>query len=196
MKPTFKKPNIKGPRFRNKAERIIDQDFYVKLTKMYPDLVISRKDVKKILNTFHLLCTEVIAETRDGLELLEQLGNIIVGKFKTQDFWKGDIQKCFEYQTKIDYLNWESNEWVCKIFYSNFANKYRFKNAALWGFESCKPLKKAVSKAFTKDPHKYIFADNYNRINKTFRLANKELKEKLRIEYLNKKNQESSNESE
>jgi len=182
MRSTYKKPNVKGPRFRNKVKRALDQDFFVKLTKMYPDLTISRQDVRKILNTFHAICIKEIAETRDGIELLEQLGNIIVGKFKTQETWKGNVPKSIQYETKIDYLNWEQNEWICKIFYSNFASKYRFRNAALWAFEPVKSMKKVVSKAFTKDPYKYVFADHYNRINKVFRLAKKALNEKLKAQ--------------
>lgn len=182
MRSTYKKPNRKAPRFRNKVKRALDPDFFVKLTKMYPDLSITRQDVRKILNTFHAICIKEIAETRDGIELHEQLGNIIVGKFKTQEFYSGNPLVSYQYETKIDFLNWEQNEWICKIFYSNFASKYRFRNAALWAFEPARPMKKAVSKAFIKDPHKYVFADHYNRINKIFRLAKKALNEKLKAQ--------------
>ena len=180
MRSTYKKPNRKAPRFRNKVKRALDQDFFVKLTKMYPDLTISRQDVRKILNTFHAIAIQVIAETRDGFEFHEQLGNIIVGKFKTQEIWKGNVPESIKYETKIDYLNWEQNEWICKIFYSNFASKYRFRNAALWAFEPARSMKKSVSKAFVKDPYKYVFADHYNRINQVFRLAKKRLNDKLK----------------
>ena len=180
MKSTFKQPNRKAPRFRNKVKRALDQDFFVKLTKMYPDLAISKQDVRKILNTFHSICIDIVAETRDGLELPDQLGFILLGKFKTQEFWKGDVQKSLFYNTKIDPLNWEQIEWICKIFYSNFASKYRFKNASLWAFEAARPMKKKASKAFSKNPHKYIFADPHNKISKIFRLAKKALNEKLK----------------
>ena len=187
MKPSFKQPNIKGPRFRWKVEKGVDRDFFERLKKVYPDLTISKKDVRIILNTFHELCNDVIAENRDGLELLEQLGYILIGKMKVKEFYSKDTTKSIQYNRPLDFTNWESNGWICKIYYSNFASKYRFKNAKFWGFEASRPLKKKVSKAFIKNHTQYIVADDYKRISKVFRQDAQKLRIKLQIQKNNSK---------
>ena len=79
---TYHEPNKKGPRFRRNFKRVLNQEFFKRLRKEYPDLMLSVKDVHKIIETFHELCREVISTNRDGLELPEQLGHVFVAAFK------------------------------------------------------------------------------------------------------------------
>lgn len=178
MKP-FREPDRHKPRFRKNIIKVLNQEFYKKLFKEHPDLVLSRQDIKLIMNTFHELCKNVIADTRDGLELMEQLGYIILGAYKKKESMI-DQKKSMEYQQQVVHRNWNSDSWLCKINYSNFASKYRFKNSTLWAFEANRILSKKVSNAFIKDHKKYTILDDYFKINYLFRVHNKILKEKLK----------------
>jgi len=185
MNNQYREPDRKAPRFRYSTFKSINQDFFLKFKKDNPDLFFSFRDVKNILKIFHLLCLDIIANTRDGLELPEQLGYILLGKFKSADFEPIDEQTSKKYNRKVYYKNWESNEWVCKIFYSNYASKYRFKNAKLWAFQPGRPMTKKTSKAFTKNPYMYLYADHYSRISRLFRDHNRKLREIIKQQKLN-----------
>lgn len=175
----MKQPDRKAPRFRHTEKRVLNSELVEKIQKLFPNLKLSRKDIRFIINTFNSLCADTIAETRDGIELPEQLGYVVLGKCKTKEFWSPDHKKTWIYDTRVDFTNYESNQWVCKVFYSNFAHKYRFKNCKYWGFEASRPLKQKVSKAFIKWHTKYIIADDYYRINKVYKENKKALKIKL-----------------
>lgn len=180
MKKSYRRPDKKAPRYRKNTLRILNRDFYVRLHKKHPDLNLCVKDIKNIIDTFHNLCKDIIAETRDGLELPEQLGYMVLGKSKVKEFYSKDVEASFKYEMPIDFKNWDSNGWLCKIFYTNYAAKYRFRNAHLWAFHAGRDLKKKVSNAFKKDFNKYIVYDNHNKISQIYRKANKILKEKLK----------------
>jgi len=168
----YKEPDRHSKRFRNNKIDAISQEFFNNFMKTHPDFAFSTVDIRRILKTFHELCNKIIAETRDGLELPEQLGYIVLGKQRIRDVDEIiDSKLTMKYHKKILHSNWEENQWFCKIYYTNFANKYRFKNSALWGFQASRKLKQNVSKAFKKNPTTYIYLDNYGKVNKIFREA-------------------------
>ncbi len=178
MPKPYKKPDLNKPRKRRDAKRVLNTAFYKKFHKENPDTGLVNMDIKKIIITFHELCTDVIANTRDGLEFPEQLGYIFLGSCKPKDA-AADPIKSQEVGQEVLTPNWNSNGWLCKISYTNFANKYKFKNFNFWGFEASRPLKRKVSKAYSKDYKKYVILDDY-RLSYIFKAANKRLRNKLR----------------
>lgn len=152
----------KGPRFRKPVRTILNSEFYKKFKKDLPGLSVSSEDIKNIINTFHSLCIDVIATTRDGLELYNGLGYIIVGSYKSApgiNYHPGGI----------NYQNWETDKRSCKIYYTNVPSKYKFKFHDLWGFCPGRPMKKKVSESFKEKHTDYYIVDANKKIAKLFK---------------------------
>lgn len=175
----YNKPDLHKPRVRRTVKKILNIKFYRRFYKQHKALNLTKKDIRNIIFTFHGLCTDSIANTRDGIELPEQLGYIFLGSCKKKEK-PVDEKKSMEYNIQLNQLNWDSNGWLCKVSYTNFASKYRFKNAHLWAFQSSKVLKTKVSHAYRKDYKKYVIIDNFKKLNHIFRLAKMKLKDILK----------------
>lgn len=160
-------PDRSAPRFRYNTKKVIDQEFYKKLNKEYPDLCFKHTDVKKIMDTFHDLCKDVIANNRDGLDLPEQIGTIFVAQFK-----KDIIKSKNEFYKQLfsdSSWEWKTGQHICKILYINSLQKYKFKNSIFWTFVAGRDLKKRVSQAYVKNHTKYIKLKNFFQLRPLFR---------------------------
>ena len=76
----FKKPNIKGPRFRPDVYQVMNPKLFNDFRKKhlrYKD--VSDKDLRKIGKAFNILFWENVIDVRDGVELPEGLGYVFVG---------------------------------------------------------------------------------------------------------------------
>ncbi len=151
----------KGPRFRKPAYPVINQEFHRKVKKELPGLIVSTQEIKEIINVFHEVCIETIANTRDGLELPFGLGYIIVAAVRTNR--EHFIQEATNYQ------NWETNQYMCKIFYTNRPSKYKFKFNKIWGFKAGRQLKKAVSQSFSQNHTKFYIMSPLLSISQVFK---------------------------
>jgi hypothetical protein len=174
----FNPPDRNSPRFRQKYLRILNLEFYKKLNKEYPDLELTNKEIKDIIFAFHHECTEVIANNRDGIELPKQLGFIVLGACKKKELPHNEGLS-EQLGVQVYNKNWESNQWICKVCYTNYPTKYKFKNHRFWGFEAGRPLKKAVSNAFIANYKKYVILDNFMKIATLYRKDNAALRKKL-----------------
>ena len=65
--------------------------------------------------------------------------------------------------------NWESDQYIAKIFYTNFETKYRFKNHELWGFKGVRDFTRNVGKTYPLQWKKYLMVDNMMKISRLFR---------------------------
>jgi hypothetical protein len=70
---------------------------------------------------------------------------------------------------KVQHQNWESDQYLAKIFYTNFETKYRFKFHELWGFTALRDFKRTVGKTYPKEWKKYVVVDNLTKISRLFR---------------------------
>lgn len=181
----FNQPNKKGPRFRKNLKRVINLEFIKKFKKEHPEISLSNKEIRLIMDTFHQLCKDVICETRDGLELPEQLGLLILTRMKLPHSKLMDERKAAIYKKKFPIPGY-----LCKIVYTNYSTKYKFKNAQLWGLEPGRPFKKQASENFTKNHTLYQISDNHNRINKMYYKANDIVREIVKENLRNKTEEE------
>lgn len=186
----YNKPDLSAPRYFVKTLKIINQEFFDKFRKEYPDLLLSNKDIRKTIHIFNELCVDQIANNRDGLELPEQLGFILVGSCKKKEP-PIDEKLSSELELEIQQKNWESNQWLCKVCYTNFASKYKFRNSNLWAFEAGRVLKRKASAAYKENYKKYVVLDNFRKLNHLFQDANKAVMEKV---YKNKQEQQNEQE--
>ena len=165
MRKSFNKPNLKAPRYRKKVHHIINEDFYKRFYKKYPEYKEKKKsEIYNIVKTFNTnVCQEVI-NNRDGVELPESLGWLFIGTCKATHRGNVDLGKSIKYGIKVSNKNWETDGKVAKIFYSNYAPKYKYKHREYWGFKPCRSFKRLVSKSYPDNWPIYIEVERDKKI--------------------------------
>lgn len=167
----FRRPNLNAPRYRPTKLNLTNNDFYQEFISANPKYKsLSAEKFKSIIKTFNGKIWENVVSYRDGVELPEQLGYLFIGTCprKTQKE-NIDFAKSMELGVKVTNKNWESDNYLAKIFYTNYETKYSFRNHEMWGFTAVRDFKRTVAKTYPKEWKKYLIIDNLFRISKLFR---------------------------
>jgi hypothetical protein len=165
----YKKPDLNAPRYRPKKLNLTNIDIYNKFLEENPHLErICLNKFKEVIKTFNGKIWQSVIESRDGVELPEQLGYIFIGTCPRKKS-NVDFKKSEHYGVKIQNQNWESDQYVAKIFYTNYEGKYKFRNHELWGFTAVRDFKRSVGQTYPKEWKKYVMVDNMVRVSRIFR---------------------------
>lgn len=169
MVKNYKKPDLKAPRYRPKKLNFTNVEFYNQFVQDNPRFAsLSIEQFKDVITSFNGKIWEKVVEDRDGVELPEQLGFIFIGtcprKKSNIDFRKSEL-----YGVKLQNQNWESDQYVAKIFYTNYETKYRFKHHEMWGFTGVRDFKRTIGKTYPTEWKKYVMVDNLVRVSRIFR---------------------------
>jgi len=176
MKKSYKKPDVKAPRFRQKGKVLVTDTLINKFKKKYPKY----KDITKVKfnNIIKLFNEEVwseVIENRDGVQLPEGIGYIFIGSCKNVKKYNFDFKTSSEYNTSVENKNWETDGNVAKIFYSSYSEKYHYKNRECWNFFACRNFKRSVSEEYPKRWTMYHEVNPHKKINEQFvKMARKE----------------------
>ncbi len=136
---------------------ILNGELLKEFKKKYPEYKnLTIKEFKKIITTFNFNITKGIIENRNGVELPDGLGYIFMGTCSSAKKNNIDYKKSYEQGFNTKHHNWESDNKLLKIFYTNQNTKYPFKNKQVWAFKAVKTFRKAASEAYIKDWAKYI----------------------------------------
>ncbi len=166
----FKKPDLHAPRYRPRIIDILNRAFYTGFKEKYPEYAaLSDKVLKKKIGLINGEIWKTVIRERDGVELPNGLGYLFIGSCPKK---KGDninYKLSGDHQKKIQHRNWESDDYIAKIFYTNYEQKYRFKFHELWGFEAVRQFKRAVSQEYPERWKRYQVVDNLLRISRLFR---------------------------
>jgi hypothetical protein len=128
---------------------------------------------------------QTVIERRDGVELPEQLGYLFIGTCPKKVSDNPDMVKSQQYGRLIQNQNWESDQYVAKIFYTNFETKYRFAFHEMWGFQAIRDFKRTVAKTYPTEWKKYVVVDNLQKVSKLFRVhRHKEFQKKDTLDQL------------
>lgn len=169
MLKSFKKPDLNAPRFRPKKLNLTNEKFYEQFVKDNPKLShLSVKDFKTIISTFNGRIWETVINERDGVQLPEQLGFLFIGTCPRKKD-NIDFEKSGQHGVKLQNRNWESDQHIAKIFYTNYETKYRFRNSDLWGFTAVRDFKRTLAKVYPDEWKKYVQVDNMIRVSRLFR---------------------------
>jgi len=167
----YKKPDLNAPRYRPTKLNLTNVDFYNRFIQENPKYSnLSIEEFKNVIKTFNGKIWETVINERDGVQLPEQLGYIFIGSCPRKITENTDYSKSSHFGVKIQNRNWESDQFVAKIFYTNFETKYRFKNHELWGFSGLRDFKRSVAIHYPKDWKKYIQVDNLLKVSRLFRV--------------------------
>lgn len=169
MPNTFKKPDLTAPRYRPKKLNLTNQEVYEDFIKNNPKYAhLKAEQFKQIISLFNGKIWQKVIEERDGVELPEQLGFIFIGTCPRKKS-NVDFSKSINHGVILQHQNWDSDNYMAKIFYTNYETKYRFKHNDLWGFTGLRDFKRSVGKTYPKEWKKYVMVDNLVRVSKIFR---------------------------
>jgi len=181
----YKKPDLNAPRYRPKRLNFTNKEFYNRFILDNPKhahLTIDK--FKEIINTYNGLIWKKVIDSREGVELPEQLGYLFIGTCPRKKS-NVDFHKSAEIGQKIQNQNWESDNYLAKIFYTNFETKYRFKQHELWGFSAVRDFRRTVGQTYPLEWKKYLVVDNMVRVSRIFRKEKfKQAKEEETIDLL------------
>lgn len=167
---TFHAPDLNAPRFRPKKCNLLNSAFCRRFRKKNPrHKNLTDADIKKIVTIFNGSIWNKIIDYRDGVELPEGLGYVFIGSCPRKVRDNPDFRKSIAYGYKVRNTNWESDQYVAKIFYTNYEDKYRFKFHQLWGFTGVRDFKRGVAHTYPSTWKKYVLVESNLKVSKLFR---------------------------
>lgn len=171
MTKEFKKPDLNAPRYRPRKCNLLNAAVYKKFIARYPRYkdTVDIDTFKEVISSFNGAIWQTVVDTRNGVELPEQLGYIFIGTCPRKKSDNPDYKKSAYYNIRSQNQNWESDQHIAKIFYTNFESKYRFRFHELWGFTAVRDFKRTVAHTYPKEWKKYVVIDNMQYVSKMFR---------------------------
>jgi hypothetical protein len=184
MCASFRKPDLKAPRFREKKFNILSKQLFVEFREKYKEHKdMSYEQFKDIITTFNNNLYNGVIDNRNGIELPEGLGFIFIGTCPPTKKPNIDYKKSMEYGVVTNHKNWDSNNNLMKIFYTNSKVKYHLQNKQLWAFEGVRDFKRTASKTYRDEWTKYVVVDKTKRISA---MIDKVKKKQYAVEITNK----------
>lgn len=169
MSKSFRKPDLKAPRFRAKRLNLLNASFYEAFREENPTFAyLTDKDIKNIISSVNGKIWQTVIDERDGIELPEQLGYIFIGSCPAKKI-NQNYKTSGELQQLIQHRNWKSDDYLAKIFYTNYGSKYKFQFSRLWGFKPVRQFSRSVGQTYPDQYLKYLVVDNKRYINEMFR---------------------------
>ena len=165
MSNVFNKPDLKAKRYGKKSCAINIPALVTAFKKKHPQYNTKlsqskyRSEYAKIIDQFTLYMKNKVLETRDGVELPEGLGYIMITSHKTKKKLLNKKQSEI-HGIKIYETNLHTDSFRAKISYTNDKMKYRLSNRDMWGFEAARTFKREVSKVFRENWTLFARTDN------------------------------------
>lgn len=165
-----KQPNLTGPRYRQSVSGTINAGMIREIKEKVP----SAKDytdqqIKDMIRAFNVNVWKTALDNRDGVELPEQIGHIFIGTCPPKKSPNVDFKMTAEYMKVIQHRNWESDNYLAKIFFTNYSSKYRFKNHEIWGFNAARQFTRTLGQVYPKQWKMYIQVDPKRKISVLYR---------------------------
>ena len=165
----FNKPNVKAARYRPSANTILNKEFFENFNKTHPKYKdLDNKILRKIIKRFNQVLCQTIIDTRDGVQLPEQIGWLFIGTCQRSKKDNIDFAKSSKYGIKVTNNNWETDGKLAKIFFSNYAPKHKIKNREFWGFVACRDFKRSVAKTYPDNWNMYVQVLSQAKIDKVY----------------------------
>lgn len=168
----FNNPDVKGTRFRPDALNVFNPKLVKEFKKRYPKYKdLDYKLLKEIMRKFNNAIFQGVIDTRDGVQLPEQLGWIFIGTCQQSKKTNVDFAKSKKYGVTVTNKNWETDGKLAKIFFTNYAPKHRMRNREYWGFTACRDFKRTVAKTYPENWNTYIVVDATQRLKVAYNKA-------------------------
>jgi hypothetical protein len=161
----FKSPDLKGPRYRPEVHTIMNKEFFESFKNKYPKYKnLDDKELRKIIKYFNKMFYQTVIDTRDGVQLPEQIGWIFIGTCQSPKKQNIDFIKSKKYGVTVTNKNWETDGKLAKIFFTNYALKHKIKNREFWSFTACRDFKRSVAKSYPENWNIYLVVEPTKKI--------------------------------
>lgn len=161
----------KAPRFRWSAGRyiVLNKDLFESYVNEAENPIKDFSLFKDIIEDFNEEVKSSVIENRDGVKLPAMMGILALCSYKPTRRPPVHWSNSEEHGVKLKDFNLNTGGLACKIVYSAYTAKYKFRNWAIWRFEGNRDFKKRVSAAFISDYNYYKRLDNKSHVSKMFR---------------------------
>jgi hypothetical protein len=176
----FRKPDVTAPRFRPEARNVLTKEFFTLFKQKNPKYKgIDNVNLRKVIKKFNQTVYQTVIETRDGVQLPEQIGWLFIGTCQQSKKENIDYAKSLKYGVRVTNKNWDSDGKLAKIFFSNHAPKHKIKNREFWSFVACREFKRSVAKTYPENWQMYVAADPQTKLQWAYgRSVYKDMKQK------------------
>ncbi len=158
-------PDLNAPRFRYKFNAVLSTALIKKFKEKYPQYAgYSDKVLINAIKEHNKLMAREVYSSRDGIELPAGMGTVFVGTFPLRKRKSIAYKQSIALGMKVYHKNWETDNKLFKIFYTNFATKYKFEGRHLWYFTAVRQLKRSVAAECPKEWRKFVSLDCYKNI--------------------------------
>jgi len=153
----FKKPDLKAPRFRPEAYNVLNKEYFERFKEKYPKYKnLDNKKIKDIIKAFNQTLYNTVINTRDGIQLPDQIGWLFIGTCQQSKKQNVDFVKSKKYGVTVTNNNWDTDGKLAKIFFTNYALKHKIKNREFWSFVACRDFKRSVAKNYPENWNMYL----------------------------------------
>ena len=161
----FKSPDLTAPRYRPQVHTIMNKEFFESFKKKHPKYKdLDNVELRKIVKYFNNTLYQTVIDTRDGVQLPEQIGWLFIGTCQSPKKQNIDFVKSKKYGVAVTNKNWETDGKLAKIFFTSYALKHKMKNREFWGFVACREFKRAVAKAYPENWNMYLVVEPTRKI--------------------------------
>jgi len=169
MSKGYKKPDLNAPRFRTDRYSVLGKTLFSKFKKKFPEHDIDSKTFSKIVMAYSSKIKEVVVNTRDGVDLPRNVGTVFIGSCPAAKKKNYNPIVSALHNTPLQHRNFESDNLLAKIFYSNFASRYKLKDRDLWMFKSDRTFSRMVAKTYPEKWKMYLQVDSFQHISRMYR---------------------------
>ena len=176
----FKTPDLSAPRYRPEALNLLDKEFFDGFKKKYPRYAkYENSMLKNITKTFNRTVYNMVVDSRDGVQLPDQIGWLFVGTCQQSKKRNVDFSKSRQYGVEVSNNNFATDGKLAKIFFTSNALKHKMKNREYWTFVACRDFKRLVAKSYPENWNMYRVVENNKKIKKLYQQIYYDGKEKL-----------------
>lgn len=166
----FKVPDLKAARYRSTALTFDNAKTHKEFQAKYPHHSdMESRTFSKIIKVFNGLIWRAVVENRDGVQLPESLGHLFIGTCPAPKKTNINFHASAQHGVAVQNRNWETDNKIAKIFYTNYYEKYRFANRELWTFQAVRQFKRTVAKEYPESYQRYVVMSPDLRISSLYR---------------------------
>jgi hypothetical protein len=163
-------PDTKAPRFRKKSLMTVKKAMILDIqSKVFAAKYLTEEQIKNIILEFNSEMCKTVIDKRDGVEIPSQIGHIFIGTCPRSKGKNVNFKKTLELGKSVQYMNWETDSNLAKIFFTTYASRYKFKNNELWGFTASRNFKRSLAKVYPENWKRYVQVDPHKKISTLFR---------------------------
>jgi glutaredoxin 2 len=165
------KPDLTAPRFTSKTLNAVSRTSFLKhFRKKHPEFShLTEPEIRNIIKTFNETIVEQVIDCRYGVDLPEFTGRLFIGSCRKKHKPNVDFKKTAYSKQTIQHRNFESDDYLAKIFYTTYDIKHAYKNSNLYSFKACRNFTRMVGRTYPIHWKKYILIEPFKKLTGLFK---------------------------